>query len=65
MKKKGEPVTVQKTDDELVSEVVAKMRERDSQFADAAATMGYIETVFKGRTRPTDIVNRVMSQFCQ
>lgn len=56
---------VEQSDDDLVKQVVAKMRQRHESCADAGATMKYIQEVFGSRPQPRDIINRVMNEFCK
>lgn len=54
----------QKSDDDLVNEVVEKMRERNPNHFEAEHTMSCIAEVFGDREPPGDIISRVAGAFC-
>lgn len=56
--------TPEKTDDQLVEEIVAELRQINSNFVDAGNAQRLIREKFAGRPKPSDIVSRVMSAFC-
>lgn len=55
---------LEKTDDQLVEEIVAELRGINSNFVDANNANRLIREKFTGRPKPSDIISRVMNAFC-
>ena len=53
-----------KTDDMLVDEIVAALRSIHPTMVDAGNATRLINVKFAGRSKPSDIISRVMNAFC-